>query len=330
MSAFARHLQSNTIRVRALSALDPNHGSQDSTEVISHQRSQSQGTNTPEYIVHRSLLTQHLRSLQISAHERVIDLEDSDDETLGYLLEFVYTGDYTPSSPSLEEPSSSQDVVMGDAGDEEHDAKKKEEDEIHPMVLAARTSALGVWGRAPALHTKFLHTDTTSTSTSSAESGSETDVTSPSSHSSTSSRTVNETVTPPKHHETSPAAAFLIHAKIYLLADRYGASSLKEVALEKLRAALKTSKLEPQADQVGALVGLIQSIYQLPPITAGEETKNPDEDTRQKLKQMVVAQAVHYLADLHSHEEFKGILKDGGGEFVQDLLSHLMNRKLTL
>ncbi len=227
---------------------------------------------------------------------------------------------------------------MGDASEDdskrEDERQDKNENDIHPMVLAARTSSLGVWGRPPALHTKFLHT-TDSTATPSAESGSETDVASPSSHSSTSSKTVNESVTPAAHHQvtkTTTTTAFLIHAKIYLLADRYGASTLKDVVLQKLRAALKTSELEPQADHVGSLAELIHNVYQLPP-TTGEVVKNQaskDEDTRQKLRQMVVSQAVHCLADLQGNEEFKASLKDGGGEFVQDLLAHLMNRKMSL
>jgi len=118
------------------------------------------------------------------------------------------------------------------------------------------------------------------------------------------------------------ASTFRTHAKVYLLAERYGFAPLRDFSLQKLRAALKTSELEPSANHTGHAVLLIRDIYELP---------RPDgrADTVQKLRDIVVAHAVGRLQELQTDEEFGAYVKEGG-DFVTDLLSALTTSRLAI
>ncbi|KAI9747483.1 MAG: hypothetical protein M1815_004164 [Lichina confinis] len=308
MSAFASHLQSGTIRLR----------------VVGAAAEEASSSPSKEFVVHRSLLSDHLRGLRTSPHERCVYIE-GDADTVGCLLEFIYTGDYNPSvksvnqSPTNEgQPSSGADATQNQATAEE----------VHPMVLMARASGLGVWGRPGAVHTRYRQQSLSGASQHGAHVNDKPAEPSPSGtqkrHPSRPAATAD--------HPTTVAAAFAVHAKVYLLAEHYGASGLQDFSLQKLKAALKTSELEVRADHATTLVKLISSVYyDLPTTTsaAAAAGTNREADTRQQLRQVVLAQAVNSLPDLQDNKGFKALLKEGG-DFVEDLLSHLTKARLTL
>ena len=180
----------------------------------------------------------------------------------------------------------------------------------HPIVVAARSSTLGVWGRPAAVHTTFWHQDDAILEEAR-----------PAHHGkneSTSSILASSTVTLQSSDGRGQdvTTAFLIHSKVYPLAERYGASSLQDFALQQLRAALKTLELEVRVDHISSLVGLIQSVYSTPLGNDGE----PGFKARARPRQIVVGQAVNHLSDLQTNEPFRALLSHAG-DSVGDLLA---------
>ena len=266
-----------------------------------------------EYTVHRSLLHQSLDNLYISAHQRSVDFEGEED-AVGCLLEFLYTGDY-----NLPGENPTETVSEPHAPEDQQPPPLEPGQAIHPMVLAARTSSLGVWGRPAAIHTDsvqplvgplvedpvstaqdFHHAQLSKLATRSQEGDD-------------SKQNAEEIVNP-----------FLIHAKVYLLAEKYGFSALASFALQKLRAALKVSELERPEDHISSLVEFIERFYSLP-----VDHNTQDRGTMLKLREVVLEQAVDRFSVLQANKDFKLLVK-GGGDFVEDLLSHLTKIKLTM
>ena len=54
--------------------------------------------------MHRGLLTRHLPQLAFSSRDRYIELDTEDEESVGYLLEFLYTGDYSAPGQQHDHP----------------------------------------------------------------------------------------------------------------------------------------------------------------------------------------------------------------------------------
>lgn len=242
---------------------------------------------------------------------------DSDEESVGYLLEYLYTGDYTPTSQVQEQPPCHDDDAPSYNGTGHREVV---EQEPHPMVLAARTSGLGIWGRPAALHTT-LYEQAPPTQPQEPP-----PVTSDYPHPAsvtvsgnpTTGRSSKEIVT----GGSNIASTFLTHAKVYLLAERYGFPSLQDFSLQKLRAALKTSELEPSPNHTRHAVLLIRDIYELP-------RQKSETDTVQKLRDIVVTHAVSQLQELQANKEFGAYIKEGG-DFVTDLLSSLTTSRLSV
>ncbi|KAI9791226.1 MAG: hypothetical protein M1816_004218 [Peltula sp. TS41687] len=296
-SSFARQLKSGLIRLRV-------------------------GAES-EYAVHRGLLSQNLTKLDISAHERIIDFE-GDEDAVASLLEFLYTRDYAIEDEDrggTVASQSSAEVAHGSAGDAETGGA---EQEVHPMVLAARSSGLGVWGRPAAVHTKLWEED--EDSSSSAGDADADAIATAGKDSSTSSDGKDEAR---KHADKSATSAVLIHAKVYLLAEKYGYSALMDFALQKLRAALKTSELEVPTDHTTSLVTLIKSVYGQPLDEESQDQGQGHESKQQQLRDVVITQTADRLPVLQTNGDFKAFLKDGG-DFAGDLLSHLAKTQLTL
>jgi hypothetical protein len=258
--------------------------------------------------VHRKVLEKHLADLHIPARDRFIEF-DGDEESIGYLLEFLYTGDY-----AREAAAEFQEPKQPSQQEAETTATTPPEEPIHPIILAARTSTLGVWGKPAALHTKFHHGKPASkprriTPTAVITNGIASPPASPSTH---------------KEHQTAgTASAFLVHAKVYLLAERYGASGLKLLSLEKLRAALKALELDPPVDRTATLIEFIKKIYSLPASNEGHLR-----ETGSKLRDVVVAHAVAYLPQLQADPEFNAYIREGG-DFVADLFTALASVRRT-
>ena len=253
-----------------------------------------------------------------------MDIE-GDADTVGYLLEFIYTGDYNPPAKSVNQRARNEGQPPPGTDATQHQATAEE---VHPMVVMARSAGLGVWGRPGAVHTRYQQQAPSGAFERGAPvngkpaepSLSETQQRHPARPAATAA------------HPTAVAAAFAVHAKVYLLAEHYGASGLQDFSLQKLKAALKTSELEVRADHATTLVELISSVYyDLPTTTAAAAAAgaNRDADTRQQLRQVVLTQAVNSLPDLQDNKGFKALLK-GGGDFVEDLLGHLTRARLTL
>lgn len=265
-----------------------------------------------EFVVHRKLLEHNLHGLPVTSRDRYVGI-DGDERSVGYLLEYLYTGDYTPSTTRPEQPPHRDEEAQRYNGGSHQEVA---EEEIHPMILAARTSGLGIWGRPAALHTKFSQEEP---STKPEESAS---IVSDYPHPASITTTSNATSNTARPGETDIASTFLTHAKVYLLAERYRSSSLQEFSLQKLRAALKTSEIEPAADHTASSVRLIREIYELPRQQGGMETV-------QKLRDIVLSHAVGQLHDLQASQEFAAYVREGG-DFVTDLLSSLTTSRLSL
>ncbi|KAI9764449.1 MAG: hypothetical protein M1840_008472 [Geoglossum simile] len=259
------------------------------------------GDERKEFLVHRKVLERHLTDLRIPSRDRFIEF-DGDEESIGYLLEFLYTGDYTREA--ADEPKRPL----------HRETSPPPEEPIHPIILAARTSTLGVWGKPAALHTKFHHGKPAPkprhiTPTAVITNGIVSPPASPSAH---------------KEHDAADqdtASAFLVHAKVYLLAERYGANGLMQLSLEKLRAALKAFELEPPIDRTATLIEFIKRVYSLPASSEGRPR-----EIRSKLRDVVVAHAVAYLPELQADPEFSAYIKEGG-DFVADLFTALASAK---
>jgi hypothetical protein len=303
MTPFARHLKSGSIRLRV-------------------------GGGDVEYTVHRSLLAQSLKNIDISAHERIIDFE-GDEDAVACLLEFLYTGDY---QAAVEETAPSQGGSDDDTLPRDHEGfgdhqkssstQQRAEQEVHPIILAARTSTLGVWGRPAAVHTRRWEESEDSSTT---EHRITTTVVADFSQAEPLSTGHQGEGDHTKKQGTNTASTVLTHAKVYLLAERYGYLALMDFALQKLRAALKTSELELPTDHTTSLVTLIKSVYGHP--LDGENQGQGN--TQQHLRDVVIAQAVDRLSVLQTNGDFKAFLKDGS-DFAGDLLSHLTKTQLTL
>jgi len=246
-----------------------------------------------EFIAHRALLAEHLPNLSLPSRERYVQV-DGDAESIGYLLEYLYTGDYTPSLSRAQPEKIHEDVKP---------IEETKQEEVHPIVLASRTSGLGVWGKPAALHTTAFHEPSTK----------EGDYYShPSTFAGSSSLAEGSTIS--TQASGNFGTTFLVHAKVYLIAERYGAEPLKNFSLQKLRAQLKTSDIEPSADRTSNVISLIRNIYDLPASYNPSTTKN--------LRQIVVAHAMSHLPELQSNEAFSEYVKQGG-DFVADLFSNL-------
>lgn len=268
-----------------------------------------------EFVVHRKLLEHNLNDLHISSRDRHVDI-DGDEHSVGYLLEYLYTGDYTPSITHPEQPPHYDEEAPSYNGASHQGVAVPVEGEMHPMVLAARTSGLGIWGRPAALHTKF-HQEVPLTKLQVSP-----PVVSDYPHPASITATNNPAAATSCTGGTDIASKFLTHAKVYLLAERYGFSSLQDFSLQKLRAALKTSEIEPAADHTASSFMLIRDIYELARQQGGMETV-------QKLRDIVVTHAVSQLHELQTNKEFAAYVKEGG-DFVTDLLSSLTTSRLSL
>jgi hypothetical protein len=265
--------------------------------------------------VHRKVLERHLTDLRIPSRERFIEF-DGDEESIGYLLEFLYTGDYDRAAAAAAAANGA--LQNGDAHSHSDPAPTADEP-THPVILAARTSPLGVWGKPAALHTKFHH-----------------DKPSPPRHQHITPTAVitNGIASPPaspfaqqkgdplskQFHGTT--SSFLVHSKVYLLADRYGANDLKEISLKKLRAALIAFELDPPVDRTAILIKFIKDVYDLPIGTTR------DCQTGNKLRDVVVAHTAAHLPQLQADPEFRAYVKEGG-DFVVDLFTTLASVKRT-
>ncbi|KAI9772201.1 MAG: hypothetical protein M1839_002519 [Geoglossum umbratile] len=276
MSVFASVLQSSSIRLLV-------------------------GEDRKEYLVHRKVLERHLTDLHIPSRERFIEF-DGDEESVGYMLEFLYTGNYSRE----------------DAAPQKSEPEPPLEEPVHPIILAARTSTLGVWGKPPALHTKYNHGKPAPKRRPTAV---------------ITNGIASPPASPPAHKKHDPAAhqsadiagAFLVHAQVYLLAERYGANSLKELSLEKLRAALKAFELGQPIDRTAALIEFIKRVYNLPIASEGHCKEGR---TRNRLRDVVVAHAVAYLPELQADPAFNAYIREGG-DFVADLFTALAGVKVT-
>lgn len=242
---------------------------------------------------------------------------DGDEESVGYLLEYLYTGDYTPTSQVQVQPPCYDDDAPSYNGT---DHQGLVEQEPHPMVLAARTSGLGIWGRPAALHTTFYEQALPTQPQQSPPITS--DYPHPASVTVSADPAAGQSSEQTATGGSNIASTFLTHAKVYLLAERYGFSSLQDFSVQKLRAALKTSELESSASHTGHAVLLIRDIYELP-------RQNSQTDTVQKLRDIVVTHAVSRLQELQANKEFGAYIKEGG-DFVTDLLSSLTASRLSV
>ena len=269
-----------------------------------------------EFVVHRRLLEHNLKNIHIFSRDRCVDF-DGDEESVGYLLEYLYTGDYTPVRQVQEQPPRYGDDALSH---NTTSSQRAAEQEPHPMVLAARTSGLGIWGRPAALHTTFYEEILPTQPQQSPP------VTSDYPHPASVTSAGNPAAAQSSEHSVTGghniASTFLTHAKVYLLAERYGCASLQDFSLQRLRAALKTSELEPSANNTGHSILLIRDIYELP-------RQNSQTDTVQKLRDIVVTHAVSQLEELQANKDFGAYVKEGG-DFVTDLLSSLTTSRLSL
>jgi len=266
-----------------------------------------------EFVVHRKLLEHNLKDLHVSSRDRYVEF-DRDDETVGYLLEFLYTGDYTPTSQVQEQPPRYTPSSHGSP------LEPAAEQEPHPMVIAARTSGLGIWGRPAAVHTSFYEVVAPTQPQQSPPVTS--DYPHPASVKATDNCSAGLSSAQSVAGANNIASTFLTHAKVYLLAERYGFASLQDFSLQKLRAALKTSELEPSANHSAHAILLIRDIYELP-------QQNGQTDTVKKLRDIVITHAVSQLQTLQANKEFSAYIKKGG-DFVTDLLSSLTTSRLSL
>lgn len=284
-----------------------------------------------DFLVHRSLLARHLPQLAFSSRNRYIELDTEDEESVGYLLEFLYTGDYSAPGQQQDHPPQYEDApeYNGDVKAKAASAQSKKED-IYPVVLASRTSGLGIWGRPKAVHTNFSQTpvlpfeEAASLLESSPEQTLSSDYPHPASIStrststtSTSTSTTSAASTPSSSPPPQPdiARTFLTHARIYLLADRYAYTALQTLSLGKLRAALKAAEIE--RNPLTHTVKLVREIYELD--LDGENNGS----TVQALRDLVVAHVVARLAELQACEAFVAFVTEGGA-FVGDLLGQLV------
>ena len=195
------------------------------------------------------------------------------------------------------------------------------------MVLASRTSGLGIWGWPKAVHTNFSQTpvlpfeEASSLMDSSPEQTLSSDYPHPASISTKSSTSSTPATSTSSFLTTDLATVFLTHARIYLLAERYSYSALQSLSLGKLRAALKTAEIE--RNPIASTVKLVREIYGL-----SLESEN-NGATVQRLRDIVVAHVVGRLGELQGSEEFQGYVREGG-EFVGDLLSELVKGRMVL
>lgn len=96
----------------------------------------SQPCSDTQYIVHRALLASKSQYLKKRTRESYILLENTTEETVGLFLEWLYRGDYDVPTSAIDEL---EDEV--------------EEEEPHPVVMAAMGGCVGVWGyNKPAVH----------------------------------------------------------------------------------------------------------------------------------------------------------------------------------
>ncbi|KAH0542781.1 hypothetical protein FGG08_002829 [Glutinoglossum americanum] len=263
------------------------------------------GEDRKEFLVHRKLLEKHLTDLRIPSRERFIEF-DGDEESIGYLLEFLYTGDYN-------RPATTNSTKRDLKSHSRLETVPAPEEPVHPIILAARTSTLGVWGKPAALHTKYHHGKPAPkpqhiTPNAVITNG----VASP-----PASPSAQQKDDPIPQQSDDTASAFLAHARVYLLAERYGAKDLRDLSLKKLRVALKAFELDSPADHTTTLIKFIKSVYDPPAETAGHNA-----ESRNRLKDAVVAHTMAYLPELQADPKFNAYIK-GGGEFVADLFTAL-------
>ncbi len=182
----------------------------------------------------------------------------------------------------------------------------------HPMVIGARTSSLGVWGRASAVHSKYLHESRTAFDEHGLPVVKYLDLTD------ADPTSANEDDQSKAENDRSPdvASHFLLHFKLYLLAEQYGCEGLQALVLQKLR---DIRVPEGHSDPTSNLVRLIKVVYQL----------QPANNTVQQFRDVVLELVVNRMSELQKDEQFKAFVREGG-PFVDDLLSRMTRTGLSL
>ena len=112
----------------------------------------------------------------------------------------------------------------------------------------------------------------------------------------------------------SDYAEALCHVQLYVFADRYQVNALKDMAIHKLRNALKNTAFSPS--NASQLVDLIQFAYQNTP-----ELQTVEEP----LRGLLTYYAAWELKSLVLSKEFQQLFV-AGGQFVNDLFQKVGQR----
>ncbi|KAF2654131.1 hypothetical protein K491DRAFT_679937 [Lophiostoma macrostomum CBS 122681] len=112
-----------------------------------------------------------------------------------------------------------------------------------------------------------------------------------------------------KHMTEDFTPIFLVHAKIYTLAGFFMIKDLEELALENLRATLKTFRIH--STRIGDVINLVRYTYESTPDRDGE-----NEDVN-ALRQLVLEYVALNYTRIDT-AEFRQLLEEGG-QFVSDI-----------
>ncbi|KAK2759337.1 hypothetical protein FQN54_002815 [Arachnomyces sp. PD_36] len=108
---------------------------------------------------------------------------------------------------------------------------------------------------------------------------------------------------------------FLCHAQLYVFADKYDISSLRELSLYKLHQTLIAFSLYPQ--RVGDIVELIRYTY----ANTGDGSQEQDQ-----LRKLVIHYAACAIEDLARDEDFKCLLEKRDDSLSHDIITQMLSR----
>lgn len=296
----------------------------------------SQPCSDTQYIVHRALLASKSQYLKKRTRESYILLENTNEETVGLFLEWLYRGDYDVPTSAIDEQ---EDEI-------------EEEEEQHPVVCAAMGGSVGVWGykkpavigrsytlekaRSEGLQSKYVSFDENGeVSVIGAEKkpvSKPIQLPSPPmspkiEHLKPQFPNVDGVAKPSTLDKSSTApqkksrksivtldSLLASHLGLYFLSLRYQIAELAQLTL------IKVSLLcESQPPSAETLVGLVRGVYY-----DAEETGNSAGLTRgTPLREFVARYSAFRLEEVKPSDGFKKLLAEGG-EFVVDLVQCVM------
>jgi hypothetical protein len=245
----------------------------------------------------------------VEAHTRSAAIEDVDEDTFSLFCEFAYTGDYHP--PPFEVKMSEHDEIVplgrDPSGKKKGKGKKSSSREVSTLwgynVPGPETDyAASVVEEAVAEVSIEYQPSKRATVRKSFEERAYSVV--------QSRELMVDSCKPIANSDPNQnfLPVFLGHAKLYVLAEKYGVGPLKALALQKLHQTLLTFTLYGK---------IIPDIIELIRFAYSDENTMDREDDPDELRGLVLHYVVSEIDTIAEKSEFYGLIEEGGA-FVRD------------